>query len=199
MLSFSFKGRAEARERGQSFAAEGASRPGFRASALTLFTKAELKLGAGTKLRGQGLELAELDHGGDALDDGVFAVFVGVVGGLEVDAEEAAEGLPEAGSEAAEEGFEDVVARLVGLAVDELDEHLGLAFGEFIEDGFVLFEDGSFHFFEVFFAFFLRWEGLDVFVGLDEGLADEFGVGEGLAYVADCLPVELFFFFVFEF
>ena len=76
-----------------------------RAFALTLFTKAELKLGAGTKLRGQGLELAELDHGGDALDDGVFAVFVGVVGGLEVDAEEAAEGLPEACTETAEEGF----------------------------------------------------------------------------------------------
>ncbi len=94
----------------KGFAAEGASRPGFRASALTLFTKAELKLGAWTKLRGQGLELTELDHSGDALYDGVFAVFVGVVGGLEVDTEEAAESLPEAGTEAAEEGFEDVVA-----------------------------------------------------------------------------------------
>ena len=88
---------------------------------------------------------------------------------------------------------------MVGLAVDELDEHLGLAFGEFLEDGFVLLEYGSFHFFEVLFALFLSGEGLDVFVGLDEGFADEFGVGEGLADVADSLPVELFFFFVFEF
>lgn len=29
-----------------------------------------------------GSELAEFDHGSDALDDGVFAVFVGVVAGL---------------------------------------------------------------------------------------------------------------------
>ena len=38
--------------------------------------------------------MAEFDHGGDALDDGVLAVFVGVVGGLEVYAEKAAECLP---------------------------------------------------------------------------------------------------------
>ena len=48
-----------------------------------------------------GSELALFDEGGDALDDGVFVVVFGVVGGLEVYAEEAAEGLPKACAEAA--------------------------------------------------------------------------------------------------
>ena len=78
-----------------------------------------------------GLQRALLDADADALDHGVLLVLVRMVAGLETGAEEFAEGLPETCSESAQEGLEDAVAALVGLAVDELDEHLALILADF--------------------------------------------------------------------
>ena len=135
-------------------------------------------------------EQTELDVARHALDDGVLAVFFGAVVDAQVDAEEAPERLPEAGAERAEESFDDIVAALVGLALDEFAEHLRLALGEFLEHGLILLKYRAFHFLEVGFALFLRGERLDVFVGLEQRGADELGVGECLLDVAHGAPVE---------
>ena len=70
-----------------------------------------------------------LDADTDALNHRVLLVLVGVVAGLEAGAKEFAEGLPESSPKCAQEGLQDAVAALVGLAVDEFDEHFALALG----------------------------------------------------------------------
>ena len=155
--------------------------------------------GRGCEDRLEILELALLHGYADALDDGVLVVFMGFVFPFEVHAEEAAEALPEGGAERAEEGFDYVVAALVGFALNQLDKHAGLPFGEAHQHGFVLLEDGALHLFQIFFAFGLSGEGLDVFVCLEQCLADEFGVGEGAFHITHGAPVEFALFLVLEF
>lgn len=48
-------------------------------------------------------------------------------------------------------------------------------------------------------ALLLRGEGLDILVGLDQRLRDEFGVGKSALDVADGAPIKFLLFFVFEF
>ena len=144
------------------------------------------------------LQLPLLYEGGYALYGGVLLVFVGAVFAVDVDAEQFAEAVVEYGAGGAEKGFEYVVAALVGLAADEFDEYLGLSFGEAFQRRFILVEDLTLHLLEVGFAFFFRFESLEIFVGLGECLGNEFGVRESLAYVADGAPVELFLLFVLE-
>ena len=74
-----------------------------------------------------GSEFALFDGYADALDDGILAVFRGVVGAFEVHAEKASETLPECSAERAEKCFQNVVSALVGFALDEFDEHSCLA------------------------------------------------------------------------
>ena len=76
----------------------------------------------------------------DALDHGVLLVLVGVVTRLETGTEELTERLPEAGSECAQEGFQDAITGLVGLAVDELDEQFALILGHLVHLWLVLLE-----------------------------------------------------------
>ena len=155
--------------------------------------------GVAANIYGGRSEQAVLYFYGYSLDDGVLAVGVGVVVAFEVDSEEASECLPESGSERSEECLDDVVGALVGFASDEFDEQLCLAFGEFLKHGLVLLEDLVLHFLEVFLAFALCGECLDVFVGFEQRGAYKFGVGQCLLYVAHCAPIEFFLFLVFEF
>ena len=147
---------------------------------------------------GCGLELAEFDHCGHALHYGILAVLVGVIIRLEIHAEETAEGLPESGAKTAEECFQNIVARLVGLAVYELDKHLGLRLGKLLQGRLILLEHLPFHAFQMLLALLLGGECLDVFIGLDQRLADEFGIGERLFDIAHGFPVELLLLLVFE-
>lgn len=145
-----------------------------------------------------GLELPLLYEDADALDDGVLLVLGGIVLAFEVDTEEASEALPEGGAEGAQEGFEDVVAALVGLALDEFDEHAGLVFGKALQRGLVLVEYLTLHLFEVAFALLLGGESLYVFVCLEQCLADKFGVREGLLDVAHGAPEKFLLLFILE-
>ena len=144
------------------------------------------------------LEGALLDADADALDHGVIFVFVGVVARLEACAEELAEGLPESRPEGAQEGLQDAVAALVGLAVDELDEHLALVLGELLHLRFVLREELFLKPLEVGLFLLLGLVGVDVLIGLEQRRTDELGVGERLLDVAHGLPVVFLFGLVAE-
>ncbi len=135
---------------------------------------------------------------GDPLNHGVFLVLVGIVASLHVHAEEAAERLPEAGPEGSEERLDYIERRLVGLAVDQLQKNLALPFGESLHHGLVLVEDVFFEVLEVAFAFFLVWNGLDVFVRLAKGLKGKLGVGQRAPDVADGAPIEFLLLLVLE-
>ena len=89
-------------------------------------------------MRGRALQGALLDTDADALNHGILLVLVGMVARLEASAEKLAEGLPEAGPERAQKGLDDAVTALVGLAVDEFDEHLALALGHLLHLRLVL-------------------------------------------------------------
>ena len=112
------------------------------------------------------LQGALLDADADAFDHRILLVLVGVVALLEAGPEEFAEGLPEACPESAQEGLQDAVAALVGLAVDEFDEHLALAFGHLLHLGFILFKQLFLKAFEVGLFLLLCLVGVDVLVGL---------------------------------
>ena len=118
-----------------------------------------------------------LDADADALDHGVLLVLVRMVAGLETGAEEFAEGLPETCSESAQEGLEDAVAALVGLAVDELDEHLALALGHLLHLGLVLVEQLFLKALEIGLFLLLVLIGVNVLIGLEQRATDELGIG----------------------
>ena len=133
-----------------------------------------------------------LDADADAFDHGVLLVLVGMVALLETGTKEFAEGLPEAGPEGAQEGLQDAVAVLVGLAVDEFDEHFALALGHLLHLRLVLIKQLFFKAFEIGLLLFLSLVGIDILIGLEQRRADEFGIGQRLLDVADGLPVVLF-------
>ena len=132
-----------------------------------------------------------LDANADAFDHGVLLVFVGVVAGLEAGAEEFAESLPESCPEGAQEGLQDAVAVLVGLAVDEFDEHFALALGHLLHLRLVLIKQLFLKAFEVGLLLFLSLVGIDILIGLEQRRTDEFGIGQRLLDVADGFPVVL--------
>ncbi len=138
------------------------------------------------------LQGALLDADADAFDHGVVLVLVGMVARLETRAEEFAEGLPESRPEGAEEGFQDAVAALVGLTVDELDEHLALVLGELLHLRLVLGKELFLEALEVGLLLLLGLIGVDILVGLEQRRTDEFGVGQRLLDVAHGLPVVFF-------
>ena len=107
-----------------------------------------------------------LDAHTDAFDHGILLVLVGVVACLETGTEEFAEGLPESGSEGSQEGLDDAVAGLVGLAVDELDEQFALALGHLVHLGLVLLEELFLKLLEVGLLLLLGLVGIDVLIGL---------------------------------
>ena len=144
------------------------------------------------------LQRALLDAGADALYHGVVLVLGGVVSLLEAYAKEATEGLPEAGAERAQEGLHDVVAALVGLSVDELDEHFTLIFGHFFHRGLVLFKQLFLKGFHVLLLFLLVLVGAHVLIGLEQRGADKLGIGERAFHVAHGFPVELLLLLVAE-
>ncbi len=73
-----------------------------------------------------------------------------------------------------------------------------MIFGHGLDDGFVLLKYVFFEAFEMLFSCLFVGDCQDVFVSLAECGEGEFCVGEGLADVADCSPVEVFLLFVFE-
>ena len=136
-----------------------------------------------------GLQRSLLDADADALDHGVLLVFGGVIACLEAGTEEFAEGLPESGSECSQEGLEDAVTALVGLAIDEFDEHLALTLGHLLHLRLVLVEQLFLKAFEVGLLLLLSLIGVDVLIGLKQRRTDEFGVGQRLLDVTHGLPV----------
>lgn len=136
---------------------------------------------------------------GDAVDGGIFLVFVGVEPGLHVHAEEFAECLPETGTETAEEGLDDIERTLVGLAIDQFKQNLALILCHVLHDWLVLLEDVLLEVFEVLLARFLIGDCLDIFVGLTKGGKGEFCVRKCLSDISDSTPVELLLLLILEF
>ena len=140
-----------------------------------------------------------LDEMGYAVDGGVFLVLVGVESCFHIHAEEFAEGLPETGSETAEEGLDDIEGTLVGLAVNQFEQNLALILGHVLHDRLILLEDVFLKVFKVLFTCFLVGDGLDILVCLAKRGKGKFCVWQRLADIADSAPIELLLFFVFEF
>ena len=78
------------------------------------------------------LDSTLLDAHTDALNHCVGLVLVGMIALLEAYTEELAERLPESCAKRPQERLDDVIAVLVGLAVDELDQHLALILGHLL-------------------------------------------------------------------
>lgn len=80
----------------------------------------------------------------------ILAILVIVI--FEIVAEDLADGLPEAGNKAVTKLLEDLIGGILGLAVDELDEHLTLGAGHLFENGSILRLDILGELLEVLFA-----------------------------------------------
>ena len=114
------------------------------------------------------LKGALLDADTDALYHGVLLVLVGVVAGFKAGPEEFAEGLPESCPKSAQEGLENAVAALVGLAVDEFDEQLALVLGKLLHLRLVLVKQLFLKALEIGLFLLLGLVGVDVLIGLQQ-------------------------------
>lgn len=118
------------------------------------------------------LKLPLLHAHADALNHGVGLVAPRVVVALEVHAKESAERLPKSRSEGAHERFHDGVGILVGLAIDELNHHFALIFGELFHHRLVLGIEVMLKVLEVGVFLFFGIKSPQVLVGFLEGAVD---------------------------
>lgn len=130
------------------------------------------------------------DKPDDFLQLGIGAL--GVVAAFKAGAEEGGKGLVERGAELAAEDDDEVVARLVAFAVDELNEHFALTERELLHAGGVGGHEVFFHLLHVALACLVVGQGLHVFVSLNDDAAYLLREGERLLDVTYVAPVLLF-------
>lgn len=141
------------------------------------------------------LDLVTLNHAHHALGEAVVAF--GVVVLVEVQTKDEGNAGVDVGAKCPDEGFGNLVARLVALAVDEFDEQASLRACETLDDGFIFFLQIGFYAVDVGLSL-LFGECLDEVVGFDDGDFHHFRVGEEHLDVVDQTIVPLAFFFVLE-